>query len=363
MQTSLNKGKLQKIENRFVELEELLGKPETISDQDRYQKLAKEFSDATPIVEAFRKFKKIQQQIDEANHILNDPKEDVELKEMAELEVPDLQKKAEALAVTLDDLTNPQNMEPDRDIMMEIRAGTGGLEAGLFAADLYRMYTRYGTTKGWKFETISLNENENGGIKEIVFSVRGSGASKLLKWEGGVHRVQRVPETEASGRIHTSAATVAVMTEPEEVELEISQEDLRIDVFRASGPGGQSVNTTDSAVRITHIPTGLVVIQQDEKSQLKNKNKAMRVLRTRLLDRMRQEHMDKESAVRKTMVGSGDRSEKIRTYNFPERRVTDHRINLTLYKLESILNGDLDDIAEALRRAEWEAIQEKEAQE
>lgn len=355
---SLNFEKLSKTVDRFVELESLLGKPEIVSDQDQYQKLAKEFSFITPLVETYRYYQDIQKQIVETKQMISDAVSDNDMRAMAEAELDDLKNKNRTLTERLAELSNPQNNEKDRDIIMEIRAGTGGLEAGLFAADLYRMYTKYAAQYHWKIDPISLNENENGGIKEIIYSVSGPGASKRLKWEGGVHRVQRVPETESSGRIHTSAATVAVMFEPEEVELEINPDDLRIDVFRASGPGGQSVNTTDSAVRITHIPTGIVVSQQDEKSQLKNKNKAMRVLRARLGERMRQEAAAKESAERKAMVGSGDRSEKIRTYNFPERRVTDHRINFTVHKLEQILNGALDELTSALLKAEYEKLQE-----
>lgn len=360
MAKNLNYQKLQKTAQRFAELEELLADPEIISDQSQYQKIAKEFSDITPLVEAYRLYSENQNQIQELKVMVQDDS-DKDMQSMAEQELSDLQQKQEDLEGQLEDLLNPRHQEKDRNLIMEIRAGTGGLEAGLFAGDLYRMYTKYAAAKGWTLEAISVSENESGGLKEVIFSVTGAGASQHLKWEGGVHRVQRVPETEASGRIHTSAATVAVMPEPEEVELEIDPQDLKIDVFRASGPGGQSVNTTDSAIRITHIPSNIVVIQQDEKSQHKNKAKAMRVLRARLLDRMQQETMAKESAERKAMVGSGDRSEKIRTYNFPERRVTDHRIGLTLHKLPAILDGDMDELTEGLLEAEREAIQNKEA--
>jgi len=343
--------KLNSVEARHQELEGLLADPAVAGDQKRYQKYAKEFSDLTPLVDSFRAYQETLRQIDELRKILGE-KQDKDFQELAEAELEELEVRQESLEAELKEAFNPRNREKDVDIIIEIRAGTGGQEAGLFAGDLYRMYTKYAETKGWTVEAISSHESEAGGFKEVVFSVSGEGASKRLKWEGGTHRVQRVPATEASGRIHTSAATVAVLREPEDVEIEIDPKDLKVDVFRSSGPGGQSVNTTDSAVRITHLPTGLVVTCQDEKSQLKNKKSAMRVLRARLHDKMQQEQFEKETKERKAMVGSGDRSEKIRTYNFPDRRVTDHRIGLTIHQLPAILDGDLDEMTDALMEAE-----------
>lgn len=346
--------KLNEIEARYHELEQLLGDPKVINDQKSYQKLAKEFANITPIVEMYRIYQDHQRQITDLEEMLR-AGEDDELVQMAQKELGELRAAQEELEPKLHDLVFPKIEEKDRDLIIEIRAGTGGQEASLFAADLYRMYTKYAEAKGWDVEVMSSNESETGGFKEIIFGISGFGASKYLKWESGAHRVQRVPVTEASGRIHTSAATVAVLFEPEEVDVQIDPNDLKIDVFRSSGPGGQSVNTTDSAVRITHLPTGLVVICQDERSQLKNKAKAMRVLRARLLEKMEEENQSKEAKDRKAKVGSGDRSEKIRTYNYPERRVTDHRIGLTLHQLPNIMNGDLDAICEALIKAEEEA--------
>lgn len=345
--------KYEKIERRYAELERLLADPQIISDQSQYQKLAKEYSNITPVVTTFRAFKETEERVRETQMLL-DEKHDKEFEELAESELEELTKKKQELLGQLNDLTNPKKQEKDRDLIIEIRAGTGGQEASLFAADLYRMYTKYADQKGWTVEAISSNESETGGFKEVIFSISGNGAEKYLKWESGAHRVQRVPETEASGRIHTSAATVAVLFEPEEVEVEIDPKDLKIDIFRSSGPGGQSVNTTDSAVRITHLPSGLVVICQDERSQLKNKYKAMRVLRARLVDKIRSERIDKESQDRKLKVGTGDRSEKIRTYNYPDRRVTDHRIGFTTHRLVAVMDGNLDEIAEALIKAEAE---------
>jgi peptide chain release factor 1 len=273
---------------------------------------------------------------------------------MAKMELADLEPRFAQISQELADYFDPSKNEPDKDILIEIRAGTGGLEASLFAGDLYRMYTKYADKKGWTLEVMEYASSEAGGVKEVVFSISGKECSKRLRWESGTHRVQRVPSTEASGRIHTSAVTVAVMFEPEEIELEILQKDLKIDVYRSSGPGGQSVNTTDSAVRITHLPTNTVVVCQDERSQLKNRAKAMRILRARILDKMQQEQFAKQASARKSQVGSGDRSEKIRTYNFPDRRVTDHRIGFTSHQLEAILEGDMDDLTNALMTAERE---------
>jgi len=345
--------KLKTAEERFVELEASLGNQEIISDQSKYQQLAKEYSGITSLVTLYREYKEIVHQRDELNKLLKD-KHDSDFVELAKEELIELGNNEIELVQKIEDLTNPKKRESNRDLIFEVRAGTGGEEASLFAADLYRMYTKYADQKGWKLEQINSNPSETGGFKEIIFSISGKGAEKRLKWESGAHRVQRVPSTEASGRIHTSAATVAVLMEPEEVEVNIDQKDLKIDVFRSSGPGGQSVNTTDSAIRITHLPTGLVVICQDERSQLKNKYKAMRVLRARLMNKMRQEEFDKMSQDRKLKVGSGDRSEKIRTYNFPDRRITDHRIGFTTHKLQSVLDGDLDEITDALIKADEE---------
>lgn len=345
--------KYDKIEERFVELEQLLADPQIIADQSQYAQLAKEYSTITPIVTSYRSYKAIDGQITETETLLSE-KHDEEFEALAKVELIDLTEKKQELLERLNDLTNPKKQEKDRDLIIEIRAGTGGQEASLFAADLYRMYTKYADRKGWTVEGISSNASETGGFKEVIFSISGRGAEKHLKWESGAHRVQRVPETEASGRIHTSAATVAVLFEPEEVEINIDPKDLKIDIFRSSGPGGQSVNTTDSAVRITHLPTGLVVTCQDERSQLKNKHKAMRVLRARLMDKIQSEQVSKESQDRKLKVGSGDRSEKIRTYNYPDRRVTDHRIGFTTHRLMDIMDGNLDEVAEALIKADIE---------
>jgi len=346
--------KLDQIESRYSELESLLADPQVMADQKAYQKLAKEFADITPAVEAYREYRDHARQIDDLKEMIaggSDP----ELTALAHEDLSQLTQSQQDLEPRLHDLAFPKFEEKDRDLIIEIRAGTGGQEASLFAADLFRMYSRYAEMKGWDVEIMSSSESETGGLKEIIFGITGPGASKYLKWESGAHRVQRVPATEASGRIHTSAATVAVLYEPEEVDVSIDPRDLKIDVFRSSGPGGQSVNTTDSAVRITHLPSGLVVICQDERSQLKNKAKAMRVLRARLSEKMERENQSKEAQDRKVKVGSGDRSEKIRTYNYPERRVTDHRIGLTLHQLTNIMDGDLDPVTHALVQAEEEA--------
>jgi len=345
--------KYEKIEKRYIELEQLLADLEVISDQGQYQKLAKEYSDLTPVVAMFRILRETDEHARQTMAFLEEG-HDKEFEDLAKVELEELTKKKQELLEHLNDLTNPKKQEKDRDLIIEIRAGTGGQEASLFAADLYRMYTKYADQKGWAVEAISSNASETGGFKEVIFSVSGKGAEKHLKWESGAHRVQRVPETEASGRIHTSAATVAVLFEPEEVDVKIDPKDLKIDIFRSSGPGGQSVNTTDSAVRITHLPSGLVVICQDERSQLKNKHKAMRVLRARLMDKVQSELSDQESRDRKLKVGSGDRSEKIRTYNYPDRRVTDHRIGFTTHRLMAVMDGNLDEIAQALIKAEAE---------
>lgn len=347
--------KFEKFRERYDELEKSLADPQIIADQAQYQRIAKEFSDITPVVRAFGEYKKSAAQIEELKHLLLE-KHEADFEALAQAELEDLQKKQQRILERLTDLTNPKVQEKDRNLIIEIRAGTGGEEASLFAADLYRMYTKYAEAKGWKVESMSFAASDTGGFKEVIFSVVGRGAEKHLKWESGAHRVQRVPATEASGRIHTSAATVAVLHEPEEIEIAIDTKDLKIDVFRSSGPGGQSVNTTDSAVRLTHIPTGIVVVCQDERSQLKNRAKAMRVLRARLVDKKEQEEFEKTSQDRKMKIGSGDRSEKIRTYNYPDRRVTDHRIGFTTHKLANVMDGELDEIIEAIWKAQEEGI-------
>ncbi|HOW34881.1 MAG TPA: peptide chain release factor 1 [Candidatus Omnitrophota bacterium] len=346
--------KFEKIEKRALELEQILGDPKVIADSNQYQKFAREFSEITFMAGAFREYKKIIEQVTELKKLLKE-KHDKEFEELAKAEIKDLEKKQQELEDKLEQLFNAGKEQKDKDVIMEIRAGTGGAEASLFASDLYRMYTKYAAQKGWKVDSISSSASEASGFKEAIFSISGKEASRRLKWESGVHRVQRVPTTEASGRIHTSTATVAVLFEPEEVELTIDPKDLKIDVFRSSGPGGQSVNTTDSAVRLTHLPTGTVVVCQDERSQLKNKMKAMRVLRARILDNMRQQATAKASQERRAKIGTGDRSEKIRTYNFPDRRVTDHRIGFTTHQLVSVMDGELDELTGALMKAEAEA--------
>ncbi len=343
------------MEVRFKELESMLADQKIISDQSQYQKLAKEYSDLTEIVNIFSEYKNITNQIDDLKTLLNE-KQDHEFEALAKSDLKECLEKQTRLEQELDDLVNPKKQPSNRAVIIEIRAGTGGGEASLFAADLYRMYTRYAEKKGWKIESIDSHGSEGGGFKEVIFSVSGIGAEQHLKWESGAHRVQRVPTTEASGRIHTSAATVAVLMEAEDIDLVIDPNHLKIDIYRSSGPGGQSVNTTDSAVRITHLPTGTIVVCQDERSQQKNKAKAMRVLRARILDKMQSDSQAAESKDRKLKVGSGDRSEKIRTYNYPDRRVTDHRIGFTSHKLQFIMDGDLDEIAHALINAENEDL-------
>jgi len=338
---------LDRVRARHQELEALMSSAEPPS-ADVFAKLSKEYADLTPVVEAITKLNEAKGEAIDLAAMIADVDSDAEMKEMAEQEFADLNAAIPALKKQVQVMLLPRDAADAKNAILEVRAGTGGDEAGLFAADLFRMYQRYADSRNWKFELMSLSETGIGGYKEAFAVISGRGVFARLKYESGVHRVQRVPETESGGRIHTSAATVAVMPEAEEVDIKIEDKDLRIDVFRASGPGGQSVNTTDSAVRITHIPSGVVVSQQDEKSQHKNKAKAMRVLRSRIYEAERQKAADERAATRKSQVGSGDRSERIRTYNFPERRVTDHRINLTLHKLDSVMNGDLEEMIDAL---------------
>jgi peptide chain release factor 1 len=338
--------KTSEIEKRYIELESRLVSPEVIRDQKTYQRVAKEHSSLGPVVELIRKTQSVQAQIDGSRALLNDS--DPEIRALAKEEVDVLRRELAEAEEKLKVLLLPKDPNDEKNILLEIRAGTGGDEAALFAADLFRMYTRYAELMGWKTEVLSAHPTGIGGFKEIIVLIEGEKVYSRLKYESGAHRVQRVPETETQGRIHTSAVTVAVLLEAEEVDVEINPEDLHIDVYRSSGRGGQHVNTTDSAVRITHLPTGLVVTCQDERSQHKNKAKAMKVLRSRLLDMEQAEQDSKISQERKSLVGTGDRSERIRTYNFPQGRVTDHRIGLTLYKLEDILQGGLNSVIEPL---------------
>jgi len=340
--------KLSFIEDRFAELEKKISDPEVISNQELWRKLCKEHSDISPIVDKYKEYKLLNENISEAKEMLMESSLDKEEKALIDEELSSSKKQLEIVGEEIKILLLPKDPNDEKNVIIEVRGGTGGDEAALFAADLLRMYSMYAETKRWKVEILSSNETDIGGYKEVTFSINGDMAYSRLKFESGVHRVQRIPSTESGGRIHTSAATVAVLPEVEDVEVEINQNDLRIDVFRAGGPGGQCVNTTDSAVRITHIPTGVVVSCQDEKSQHKNKDKAMKILRSRVYDMMIQQQNDAISQERKNQVGSGDRSERIRTYNFPQGRVTDHRIGLTLHRLDSVMNGDLDEIIDAL---------------
>jgi len=339
--------RLESVVQKFQKLEEELGNPDLLSNQKEYQQVAKERSNLAPIVERYSHYKKLKEQVQE-NQALFEREEDPEMRELIRDEIAGLKGQLDAAENELKLMLAPKDPNDDRNVILEIRAGTGGEEAALFVADLFRMYSRYAEMRRWKVEILDSNPTGIGGFKEIIASVNGKGAFSRLKFERGVHRVQRIPVTESQGRIHTSAVTIAVLPEAEEVDVFIDPNDLRVDVFRSSGPGGQSVNTTDSAVRITHVPTGLVVICQDEKSQHKNKAKALKVLRARLLDSMQREQEAKIAQDRKNQVGTGDRSERIRTYNFPQNRVSDHRINLTLYKLDVILTGMLDELIDPL---------------
>ena len=339
--------KLAALEAKYEQMTEKLADPNVVADQANYQKLAKGCADLEPLVTAFQNYKICQKQLAEAKAMAAE-EQDAEMAELTELEIAELCAELARLEEYLRVLLLPKDPNDEKNVILEIRAGTGGDEASLFAGDLLKMYTRYAEKQGWRMEVMDISYSDLNGIKEVIVMVEGRGVYSRLKFESGVHRVQRVPETESSGRIHTSAATVAVLPEAQEVEVEIAANDIRVDVFCSSGPGGQSVNTTQSAVRITHIATGIVVSCQDEKSQHKNKDKALRVLRARLLEQMQAEQMDAQASDRRSMVGSGDRSERIRTYNFPQGRVTDHRIGLTLHKLEWVLQGDLDEIIDAL---------------
>ena len=338
--------KLIGVEERFLDLEQQLSHPDAFKDRDQFEKLSREHAELSKVVELFRRYKTVLNEIDESAELMQD--DDPEMKDLARDELDRLTGEKEQLNADLKKALMPKDPNDDKNVLLEIRAGTGGEEAALFAADLFRMYGRYAETKSWKVEIMNHHSTGVGGMKEVVALIQGKGVFSRMKYESGNHRVQRVPATETQGRIHTSAVTVAVLPEAEEVEVQIDPNELKVDVFRSTGPGGQSVNTTDSAVRITHLPSGLVVTCQDEKSQIKNKAKALKVLRARLLDQMVAEQNALRSEERKSMVGSGDRSERIRTYNYPQGRVSDHRIGLTLYKLDSILQGDIDFIVDEL---------------
>ena len=344
--------KLLKAEQNYEEISDKLTRPEIISDNALYRDLMKEYKNLTPLIEKFREYKKVKESLEEAKELLDEGGLDHDFKEMVQAELEENKEKSVALMEELKVLLLPKDPNDDKSVIVEIRGGAGGDEASLFAADLYRMYSMYAESKRWKTEVLNLNETELGGIKEISFSIDAEGAYSKMKFESGVHRVQRVPETETQGRIHTSTVTVAVLAEADDVEVEINPADVEIDTFRASGAGGQHINKTESAIRLTHKPTGVVVECQDERSQHKNKEKAFKVLRSKIYDMMQEEQNKKIEAERRGQVGTGDRSERIRTYNFPQGRMTDHRIGLTLYRLEDIMNGSLDEIFDALAMAD-----------
>ena len=339
---------------RYEELLEELNSPDVAMDQNRFRKLMKEQADLTPLVDAYKEYKKANQDVEDSLALLEE-ESDEEMRDMAKEELADAKKRIEEMEKQLKILLLPKDPNDDKNVMVEIRAGAGGDEAALFASELYRMYVHFAESNRWKTELVSVNENGIGGFKEVVFMVTGQGAYSKMKYESGVHRVQRVPETESGGRIHTSTATVAVMPEAEEVDVQIDMNDCRIDVMRASGNGGQCVNTTDSAVRLTHIPTGIVIYSQTEKSQLQNKEKAFRLLRSKLYDIELEKRQSSEAEERRSQIGTGDRSEKIRTYNFPQGRVTEHRIKLTLYKIDSVMNGELNELIDSLIAADQAA--------
>lgn len=350
--------KIEELERRSLELESLLSDPAVMTNQVEFRKHSKEHADLAPLVEAYRQYRKLLAEIDDNGILLDES--DPEIREMAKAELELLNQRKTGLEGDIKLLLLPKDPNDDKSVILEIRAGTGGDESALFAGDLFRMYTRYADANRWKVDVISASESERGGFKEVIASVEGQGVYAKLKYESGTHRVQRVPETEAQGRIHTSACTVAIMPEAEEFDIDINPADLKIDVYRSQGAGGQHVNTTDSAVRITHLPTGIVVACQEERSQIKNRAKAMKVLKSRMLDILQQEQNSRMAADRKQQVGSGDRSERIRTYNFPQGRMTDHRIGLTLYRLDTIMTGDIGEITDALRtHYQMEALQEQ----
>ena len=346
-----------RLDDLLIRYEEVMGElqePDVANDPERFRRLMKEQSDLAPIVEAYKEYKNCKQNVEESLQLLEE-ESDEEMRELAKEELSGSRARIEELEQELKILLLPKDPNDDKNVIVEIRAGAGGDEAALFAAEIYRMYKNYAESKRWKAEFIDVNENGIGGFKEVSFMINGQGAYSRLKYESGVHRVQRIPATESGGRIHTSTITVAIMPEAEEVDVQLDMNDCRFDVFRASGNGGQCVNTTDSAVRLTHFPSGIVISCQDEKSQLKNKDKALKILRARLYDLEQQKQHDEMAELRKSQVGTGDRSEKIRTYNFPQGRVTDHRIKLTLYKLDAIMNGDLDEIIDSLIAADQAA--------
>ena len=347
--------KLLKMEENYEAISERLTNPEIIADTKLYAQLMKEYKNLSPIIEKFRELKKAKDELSQAEEMIEASSDDPEMREMAQEEFTSLKEKNATFTDELKILLLPKDPDDDKNVIIEIRGGAGGEEAALFANSLYRMYTMYAEEKGWKQEILNANSTELGGFKEISFSIEGEGAYSRFKYESGVHRVQRVPETETQGRIHTSTVTVAVLIEADDVELEINPTDIKTDVFRSSGAGGQHINKTESAVRLTHIPTGTVVECQDERSQFKNKEKAMKILRSRLYDMMQQQQQAEIASKRRSQVGTGDRSERIRTYNFPQGRMTDHRINLTLYKLEDIMNGHLDEVFDALATADQAA--------